>query len=356
MVPNLLTIKLGPLCLFVGLICAANLAPCARPLVAADKHPIQLVFDTDIGNDIDDALALGVIHGLVSRGECDLIAVTITNDDPLSAPFVDAVNTFYGRVDIPIGVVHKGPTSEASRYTGIANVRDGSHLRYPHKLLSGVNALEAVSLLRRTLAVAKDQSVVFVQVGYSTNLARLLQSAPDETCNLTGLELVKKKVRLLSIMAGSFAATSDPPRPEYNVKMDITSAKAVVSGWPTPIVFSGVEVGMAITIPAESIERDFAYVAHHPLAEAYRLHTDPLQDRPAWDLTSVLFAVRSDYQYFELSPSGRVVVANDGTTSFKPERTGPHRFLMLKHGQQSRVREALTQLTSQPPPLANCRP
>src|SRR6476660_3028484 len=238
MVPNLLTIKLGPLCLFVGLICAANLAPCARPLVAADKHPIQLVFDTNIDNDIDDALALGVIHGLVSRGECELIAVTITNDDPLSAPFVDAVNTFYGRVDIPIGVVHKGPTSEASRYTGLANVRDGSHLRYPHKLLSGVNALEAVSLLRRTLAVAKDRSVVFVQVGYSTNLARLLQSAPDETCKLTGLELVKKKVRLLSIMAGSFAATSDPPQPEYNVKMDITSAKAVVSGWPTPIVFS----------------------------------------------------------------------------------------------------------------------
>ena len=31
---------------------------------AAAKRPIPLMFDTDIGNDIDDALALGMIHAL----------------------------------------------------------------------------------------------------------------------------------------------------------------------------------------------------------------------------------------------------------------------------------------------------
>ena len=44
------------------------------------KPPVKLIFDTDIGNDCDDVLALGMIHSLQSRGECELLAVTITKD------------------------------------------------------------------------------------------------------------------------------------------------------------------------------------------------------------------------------------------------------------------------------------
>ena len=52
--------------------------------------PIPLIFDTDIGNDCDDVLAMGVIHALQTRGECELLAVTITKDHKLAAPFTDA--------------------------------------------------------------------------------------------------------------------------------------------------------------------------------------------------------------------------------------------------------------------------
>jgi inosine-uridine nucleoside N-ribohydrolase len=346
---NHFSIKLIRLLFGVVLAVASQLAFAARSAEAIGKRPIPLLFDTDVGNDVDDALALGVIHALVSRGECELVAVTITKDHPLSASFVDAVNTFYGRGDIPIGVVRNGPTPESSKFTGLANVRDGDELRYPHDLLSGADAPEAVALLRRTLAAAEDGAVVIVQVGFSTNLARLLKSAPDETCPLSGIDLVQKKVRLLSVMAGSFAATSDRPLREYNVKMDIASAQTLVSSWPTPIVFSGFEIGTAVPFPAECIERDFAYVAHHPLAEAYRLYKPPPHCRPSWDLTSVLYAVRPDDGYFDLSPPGRVHVASDGATSFEPEKAGPHRYLILKPDQQIRVREALAQLASQPP-------
>jgi inosine-uridine nucleoside N-ribohydrolase len=351
MVSNRLSTRLCTFRLLVVVTFAAQLAPGAMSAVAAVNRPLSLVFDTDIGNDIDDALALGVIHALVSRGECELAAVTITKDHPLSAPFVDAVNTFYGRAKIPIGVVHNGPTPEPSRYTELANVKDGDQLRYPHSLLSGADAPDAVALLRRTLAAAEDGTVVIVQVGFSTNLARLLTSAPDQTCRLSGFDLVQKKVRLLSVMAGTFASTGDLPQAEYNVKMDVRSAQTVVSNWPSPIVFSGLEVGIAIEFPADVIERDFAYVAHHPLAEAYRLHTPPPQGRPSWDLTSVLYAIRPNGRYFDLSPSGRVYVANDGTTSFKPAQAGTHRYLIVKTQQQIRVREALTLLASQPPKL-----
>jgi hypothetical protein len=98
-----------------------------------------------------------------------------------------------------------------------------------------------------------------------------------------------------------------------------------------------------------SVERDFAYVPHHPVAEAYCLYSPPPHERPTWDLTSVLYAVRSDRNYFELSPPGRVTVEKDGFTRFKPDPKGRDRFLILNAAQTERTREALMELTTQPP-------
>jgi hypothetical protein len=39
---------------------------------------VRVIFDTDMGNDVDDALALGILHALETRGEAKLLAVTIT--------------------------------------------------------------------------------------------------------------------------------------------------------------------------------------------------------------------------------------------------------------------------------------
>ena len=66
-----------------------------------------------MGNDVDDAMALAMIHTLETRGVCKLLAVTITKDHPKAGPFVDAINTFYNRGDIPIGVVRGGVTPDA---------------------------------------------------------------------------------------------------------------------------------------------------------------------------------------------------------------------------------------------------
>ena len=93
------------------------------PLSLTAKEPVKLIFDTDMGNDIDDAMALAMIHSLVSRGECELLAVTVTKDHPQAAAFVDLINTFYGRPDIPIGVVKDGMAKEPSKYTVLTEHR-----------------------------------------------------------------------------------------------------------------------------------------------------------------------------------------------------------------------------------------
>lgn len=332
----------------------ALLVLCAGPGASAQDdsaalRPVPLIFDTDMGNDVDDALALGVIHALQSRGECKLLAVTITKDEDLSAPFVDLVNTFYGRGDIPIGMVKGGVTPESSKFTVLARTEDGGALRYPHVLKSGTDAPDATALLRQVLATQQDHSVVIAQVGFSTNLARLLDSPPDAHSDLSGRDLVARKVRLLSIMAGAFEPIDGREHLEYNVVMDIPAARKLVAEWPTEIVFSGFEIGLNIPYPALSIERDFGYVPHHPLAEAYQLYMPTPHERPTWDLTSVLWAVRPDHNYFNLSPPGYVSIDEKGLTTFEESSDGRHRYLIATKEQIIRVKEALTMLTSQPP-------
>src|ERR1035437_7930709 len=169
---------------FLALTAAAFLA------AGAWAQAIPVIFDTDMGNDVDDALALAMLHALESRGECRLLGVTVTKDNPWAAVDVDLVDMVKG----------SGVTPESSRMIQEPAERrraDGT-LVYPRRLASGAEAVEAVALLRRLLAAAQDGSVVIVQVGFSTNLARLLDAPAD-------LELVKRKVKLLSVMAGNFA-------------------------------------------------------------------------------------------------------------------------------------------------------
>jgi inosine-uridine nucleoside N-ribohydrolase len=302
-------------------------------------QPTPVIFDTDIGNDVDDALALAILHSLQSRGEAQLLAVTITKDNRFAAPFIDLVNTFYGRPEIPVGMVRGGKTPENSRMIQVpAELRkpDGSFV-YPHRIADGAAAPEATAVLRRALASAADGSVVVVQVGFSTNLARLLASADDRA-------LVARKVRLLSVMAGHFPEGA----PEYNVKTDIPSARQVFAEWPTPIVFSGFEIGQALPFPAQAVEQEFRWAPNHPVADAYRAYMKMPYDRPTWDLTAALYAVRPDAAYFNLSPPGRVTVDDAGRTHFTETPAGKHRYLILTEALKARTLEALILLATQP--------
>lgn len=316
--------------------------------------PVKLIFDTDMGNDVDDLMALIMIHNLQKRGACDLLAVTVTKDHPQAAAFVDAVNTLYGYPDVPIGVVRDGAAKEAGKFNLLAAEKqaDGSP-RYPHDLKSGADAPEAVALLRQTLAAQPDGSVAIAQVGFFTNLARLLDSKADSHSPLNGRELVARKVKVLSLMAGAFQTVNWNTRHlEYNVKLDVPAAQKLAKEWPTPLVWSGFEIGVAAAFPHVVIEQDLNYLTHHPLKEAYVLYNPPPHDRPTWDPTAVLYAIHPDRGYFDLSPAGNVVVDADAGTVFRPTKDGKgrHRFLVMSPEQTERVREAIVQLCVEPPP------
>jgi len=314
-------------------------------------EPVRFVFDTDLGNDVDDSMAIAVIHALQNRNECELLAITTTKDNPYVAPMIDVLNTFYDRPNIPIAVVKNGMAKEDGKYNRqVFELKDGDGKpRYPRTLTPEDSAKlpDALPFLRKLLAAEPDGSVVLVQVGFFTNFARLLETPADAISPLTGKELIAKKVKFLSLMAGAF---NEPPGfKEYNVVVDIPSAKKVIAEWPTEMVFSGHEIGRLIQHPPVSMREDYGYVKHHPLQDAYHFYRGLDKSQPTYDLTSVLYAVRPNRGYFDLSPPGTVTVLDDGQTTFTPSENGKHRYMIVSPEQIAMVREAFVQLCSEPP-------
>ncbi len=308
--------------------------------VCPGKTPV--IFDTDMGNDVDDALALAMLHALTTRGECQLIGVTLTNANPAAVPYVRLVNRFYGRGALPVGAATRTVEGGAMD-TYLSAVLKTAPASYGDGGPQQNNAEPSVALLRRLLA-SSSEKVTIVQVGFSTNLAALLDSPADAISPKSGMELVWEKVALLSAMAGDFSGG----KPEYNVKLDAGAAHTVFERWPTPVVFSGFEIGRELLYPAESIRNDFAYTDWHPVAASYRAYGKMPYNRPTWDLTAVLEAVRGNRGYFSRSAQGTVRVDKDGATRFEAG-DGNRSYLLLNESQRARVIEAVTLLASEPP-------
>ncbi len=318
------------------------------------KEPVRIIFDTDIGNDIDDTMALAVAHALQNRGELEILAVTTTKDNPYAAPMVSLVNVFYGRPDIPIGIVKDGATKDEGRYNKqVTEKRDANGLLvYPRNVHPGDPLPEAVSLIRKTLAAQPDASVVIVQIGFFTNLARLLDTPGDEFSPLSGKELVLKKVKYVSLMAGAFDGGErryHTDNAEYNIGCDLSSARKMMAQWPTEMIFSGFEVGEEIHYPSASIKNDFEYVANHPVKDGYAHYRGLDNNQPTFDLNSVLYVARPDRGYYALSEPGTVTLDEKGISTFTPNSDGKHRFQKVDASRKTMVREALVQLTSEPP-------
>jgi len=319
---------------------------CLSCAVLAAAEPVRIIFDTDMGNDVDDALALALLHSLESRGEARILAVTITKDNAWAPVFVDLLNTFYGRAGIPIGIVKGGKTTGVGNYTHVVagKTKPGGGPMYAHKLTPESQVPDATAVLRRTLAAQPDSSVVIVQVGFSTNLASLLDSGPDDASPLAGITLAKQKVKMLVAMAGNFLMDM----PEYNVMMDVPAAKRVFGDWPTHLVTSGFEIGLTTVYPVERLETDFRYTKEHPLVDAYRAYQKMPYREPLWDPTAALYAVRPDAGYFALSEPGEIRVDDQGRTSFHAG-SGLRHYLKVDDVQRAKIIEAISLLISDPP-------
>lgn len=126
-----------------------------------------------------------------------------------------------------------------------------------------------------------------ISIGFLSNLADLLMSAPDSTSDLTGPQLVSRKVSELIVMGGSY-----PAGWEWNFGgVDPTSTAYVLKHWPedVPITFSGVELGGNI-FSGQTLQQDSP--PGSPILAAYQWFVGRCSTvRESWDPLTVLYGI-----------------------------------------------------------------
>lgn len=310
-----------------------------------EEAPMAVIFETDMGNDVDDALALTMLYNYVDQGKVDLLGVMLNKEGAASADFIDILNTYYGHPDIPIGVITDGaPCDDAVNYAkAVAEMKDSvGNPAFARTLPSPEGLPQAVTLYRKILAAQPDSSVTIVSVGFSTNLARLLLTGADEYSALSGRDLVARKVKLVSMMGGS---ATDSAYTEYNIMKDAAAARRFLAEWPGKIVMSPFEVGKQVLYPATAIEEGLTSgKGLNPVEEAYKSYLKMPYDRPSWDLTSVLYAVEAPAQ-LKVSGQQFVAVTDKGATLFTPDETAGRYYLSLDSADVKAVTDRLVELT-----------
>lgn len=140
----------------------------------------KVILDTDIDSDVDDVQALAMLHAYQKMGKIDLLGVIVTSPDSYAYRCADAINTYYGHSDIPIGCLRgQGNWGSFSKYTRKVSEE------FPHALTSVENTVLSAELYRKLLAKSGDDSVIIVTIGHLSSLRDLLQSEGDEISPLS---------------------------------------------------------------------------------------------------------------------------------------------------------------------------
>jgi hypothetical protein len=281
------------------------------PVPPATTAKPNLIFDTDFAIDCDDAGALAVLHALADKGEVNIVGVMISTGSEYAAPGVDAVNTFYGRPNIPIGTLKNSTLAVTGNWWRHNVYNEPLAKEFPNDLRDGDNAPNATTLYRQLLAKAADQSITILTVGPLINLSKLLASPADAISPLNGRDLVKKKVKLLVTAGGVL-----PSGTSYNFTLDKASAYTVINTWPTAYAFAPNELGGPVVIGQKLLD---VLPRTNPIRRAFELFrlehpTQPF--RQSWDQAGVLVAVRGTAGLFKTQTTGSVVADTNGNVKW----------------------------------------
>jgi hypothetical protein len=298
------------------------------------KPPAGVIFDSDMGNTIDDVLALALLYGLDGKNEARVVSVSVTKSNLKSAAFCEVMGRFYAgsvsgdfgsfRRSLPVGMAIDGKMPQD---TAILTAPLAKPV-YVHGIHKETDTADAAALIRNAFTAQHDQNALVVLTGPATNLVAALR--------LPGVkDLAVRKVRLLAIAA--------------DWKSDLAAARELLANWPTPVVVAAPEIGDALPFPAASIEKDFAWSKDHPVVDAYRAAYPAPQDAPTHAMAAALYAVRPQEGYFKLSDPGTISVVDGGRTQLTPSAEGKHRQLLFDPAQKERVIATYVELVSAKP-------
>ena len=272
----------------------------------------QLIYDDDCSQDVDCVATLPILHALADRGEIKILAMVASSANPLSAPTLKLFANYAGHPRTPIGANQGNEPSSALCKKDACN-----ESKWTEKLIARFDPgdtrshyPDCVTVYRRALAQQPKHSVAIVETGFATCLNQLLASRSDAISPLSGAELVKQKVKLLSVMGGRY-----PTGTEWNFECDAPGFHKLFTQWTRqhgypPVYLNGFANGLNILAGAPAT----ASPTINPTR--YALQLAGTNQRPMWDMLSALFAARglthNGTNYFTQSAAGTLTI--DATT------------------------------------------
>lgn len=270
---------------------------------------MKIWIDTDIGSEIDDALALAY---LVTNPVVEIVGISTVTDGPRTrAMLASAICRAAGRAEIPIYVGSDKAMNGESFGQGVAQA---AALRLLDHQIEFENC-DVSSRLRATIDNLCGE-VVLLTIGPLSNVAGLFAVDPE----------ISARLRLIT-MCGNFS-TSAPaakPRVEWNTKLDPESADQV---FRTPITgghyLLGLETTYGFSIPSSTLEKQAESRVLQAVLKLHRAKGGEEKPLAAYDLAAAVLAVRPELGQTQRGTAGMDPEGDRGATTWSPDQTGNH--------------------------------
>ena len=236
---------------------------------------IPVILDTDIGSDIDDAIALSY---LLKQPRCELLGITtVTGDVAQRSACANVICRTLGRTDVPI---HCGASNVLWIGPGQPEVPQFEFiLDLPHRKEWPQNT--AVNFLRETIR-SRPGEITLLTIGPFTNIALLFAVDPEIPSLLKGMVS----------MAGVFFREGS--KLEWNCLVDPIATAMVYRARPPWHISIGLDVTLQCVMPAAEVRLRFTppplpvvaqmaqtwfskgwdFTFHDPLAAAILFHPE----------------------------------------------------------------------------------
>jgi purine nucleosidase len=208
------------------------------PAASQPARPTPILFDTDIGTDIDDAYALALI---LRSPELELVGVTTVSGDAVAR----------ARLAAKLLAVEGGTAARIPVYAGTSTATQYmKQTEWATGFTSPALHTEGGVAFMRAQIEARPGALTIVAVGELTNVAALLQSSPG----------IASKIKRIALMGGAVRRGGQPgsaPQPEWNIKSNAAAAQVVFRSG-VPLVVAPLDATADLKMLPEQRVRVFA--------------------------------------------------------------------------------------------------
>ncbi len=264
----------------------------------------ELVIDTDIGTDVDDAIALVQIIG--SRPDHEIALTTCYGDVEKRARIA---NNYLNLLGVPVSIYPGVEATISGKVIWESGLEGTLHHELPDDKIESVSAVDYMV----NTAMNSETKTELLAISPCTNIAHVVDVSRDAS-------------RLIShvfMMAGRFAEG----KPEHNIVSDILAAQKVFQS-ELRISLVGIEItsNLKMTISEFEMLNDLGPAAR-------LLFTEISQWSGYWDRDwvvphdSIAYLMKTNPELFQFSEWGDIQVMDNGQTSFKENPSGTKRIV-----------------------------